>query len=106
MFPILYGKGGGCLAGILYIPRLCMLSLTLLRGLSLKSSGKPIDYGHHKIEKFKIGVKHSTINCTSFSFSALPFAIPCHFEIHPRQQVAVACWAMNNNSTLTPIHLL
>jgi hypothetical protein len=36
----------------------------------------------------------STDQLASVSLSALPFSIPCHFLMHPRQRVAVACGAM------------
>jgi len=48
---------------------------------------------------------NATINRTSFSFIALPFSIPCQFWIHPRQHVAVACWAMNTGCPLIGVCL-
>ncbi len=52
---------------------------------------------------------HPIINAitksTSSTFSALPFSIPCHFEMHPRQQVAVACCAMNTGCPLIGVCL-
>jgi hypothetical protein len=41
----------------------------------------------------------------SASLSALPFSIPCHFDMHPRQQVAVACWAMKTGCPLIGVCL-
>ena len=39
-------------------------------------------------------VTNSTTNPISSSVSGRPFSIRSHFHIHPRQHVAVVCWAM------------
>jgi len=39
---------------------------------------------------------NATTKSTSAPFTALPFSNPCHFFMHFRQQIAVACCAVNS----------